>query len=92
MYFPDSLRAQSEAELASRKDKPNFVEYEFKEYKGHFKILWYLETTNAISPEWIGTAHGFASRPNLELPEIKEAFEGALEQTVEWFKKTLTLA
>ncbi|KJA16308.1 hypothetical protein HYPSUDRAFT_71469 [Hypholoma sublateritium FD-334 SS-4] len=70
MYFPDSLRAQSEAEFAGRKDKPNFVEYEFKEYKG--------------------TAHGFASRPNLELPETKEAFEGAFEQTVEWFKKTVT--
>jgi len=70
MFFPDSLRTQSEAELAGR--KANFVEYEFKEYKG--------------------TAHGFASRPNLELPEIKEAYEGAFEQTVEWFKKTLTNA
>ncbi len=33
MFFSDSLRAQSEAELAGRKDKPNFVEYEFKEYE-----------------------------------------------------------
>ena len=36
-----------------------------------------------------GTAHGFASRPNLELPEVKAAYEGALKQTVNWFKKTL---
>ena len=36
-----------------------------------------------------GTAHGFALRPNLNIPEIKTAFEGALEQTVNWFKKTL---
>jgi carboxymethylenebutenolidase len=36
-----------------------------------------------------GTAHGFASRPNLELPEVKTAFEGALVQTVKWLEKTL---
>ncbi|KAF4621841.1 hypothetical protein D9613_012100 [Agrocybe pediades] len=68
-FFPDSLRHQAEAEFARRKGKGNWVEYEFK--------------------EWKGTQHGFASRPNLNLPEIKEAYEGALEQTVEWFKKTL---
>jgi carboxymethylenebutenolidase len=33
-FFPDKLRDQSEAALAGRKDKPNFVEYEFKVYKG----------------------------------------------------------
>lgn len=37
----------------------------------------------------IGTAHGFATRPNLALSEIKEAYEGAFEQTVSWFNKTL---
>ncbi|KAF8148245.1 dienelactone hydrolase endo-1,3,1,4-beta-D-glucanase [Crassisporium funariophilum] len=36
-----------------------------------------------------GTAHGFAARPNLNLPEIKEAHEQAFEQTVSWFQKTL---
>jgi len=36
-----------------------------------------------------GTQHGFGSRPNLNLPEIKAAFEGAFEQTIEWFRKTL---
>lgn len=39
--------------------------------------------------DWKGTAHGFAVRPNQELPEIKAAYEGALEQTAAWFKKTL---
>ncbi len=43
MFFSDSLRAQSEAELAGRKDKPNFVEYEFKEYEGAAQILRYAE-------------------------------------------------
>jgi len=37
-----------------------------------------------------GTTHGFASRPNLMIPELKKAHEEALDQTVEWFKKTLT--
>jgi len=38
---------------------------------------------------WNGTAHGFAVRPNLEIPEVKAGYEGGLEQTVAWFKKTL---
>jgi len=37
----------------------------------------------------LGTAHGFAARPNLEVPEVKEAYEKAFQQTVDWFKKTL---
>jgi len=69
MWFSDSLRARSEAELESRKGKDNFVEYEFRVYKG--------------------TAHGFASRPDLGTPEVKTAFAGALVQTVDWFKKML---
>jgi len=36
-----------------------------------------------------GTAHGFAVRPNLKVPEVKAGYEGALDQTVAWFKKTL---
>ncbi|PPQ81617.1 hypothetical protein CVT25_013592 [Psilocybe cyanescens] len=39
--------------------------------------------------DYPGTAHGFAARPNLNLPEVKDAYEQAFEQTVEWFKKTL---
>ena len=37
----------------------------------------------------VGTAHGFAVRPNLKVPEVKAGYEGALDQTVAWFKKTL---
>ena len=36
-----------------------------------------------------GTVHGFAVRPDFSLPEVKQAFEGALEQTVGWFAKKL---
>lgn len=69
MFFSSGLKDKSEAELESRKGKDNFVEFEFRVYKG--------------------TAHGFASRPNLELPEVKKAFEEALVQKVDWLKKTL---
>ncbi|KDQ27969.1 hypothetical protein PLEOSDRAFT_1042542 [Pleurotus ostreatus PC15] len=41
--------------------------------------------------EYKGTTHGFAARPNLEVPEVKTAFEGALTQATEWFAKTLHL-
>ncbi|KAJ7711830.1 hypothetical protein B0H16DRAFT_1343373, partial [Mycena metata] len=34
-------------------------------------------------------AHGFAARPNFEYPEVKEGFEEAFKQAVEWFNKTL---
>lgn len=38
---------------------------------------------------WDGTAHGFAVRPNLQVPEVKAGYEGGLDQAVAWFKKTL---
>ncbi|KAF4623970.1 hypothetical protein D9613_002402 [Agrocybe pediades] len=69
--FSNDMRDKCEAEFASRKGKENFVDYEFK--------------------IWKGTQHGFASRPNMSIPEIKEAFEGAFEQTVGWFNKTLVV-
>ncbi|KAJ3576564.1 hypothetical protein NP233_g356 [Leucocoprinus birnbaumii] len=37
--------------------------------------------------DYKGTCHGFAARPNTQLPEIKEAFEKSLTETVAWFKK-----
>ncbi|KAJ7167880.1 Alpha/Beta hydrolase protein [Mycena filopes] len=39
-----------------------------------------------------GTAHGFAARPNLAFPDVKEGFEGAFKQAVKWFEKTLPAA
>ncbi|KAF7979691.1 hypothetical protein HWV62_41705 [Athelia sp. TMB] len=39
--------------------------------------------------DYRGTAHGFACRPNLSLPEVKAGYEGALAQTIAWFNKTL---
>lgn len=37
----------------------------------------------------LGTVHGFAARPALEIPESVAGFEGALEQSIAWFKKYL---
>lgn len=36
-----------------------------------------------------GTVHGFGARPNLDVPEIKEAFEKSQDQIVNWFNKTI---
>jgi carboxymethylenebutenolidase len=93
MSFKTPYRKECEAELASRKGKDNFVEYEFKDYPGAF-TLSYLFHSSAVElttslPLLSGTTHGFAARPNLEYPEVKAGFEGAFTQTVEWFKKTL---
>ncbi|KAJ3802504.1 dienelactone hydrolase endo-1-3,1,4-beta-D-glucanase [Lentinula aff. detonsa] len=71
MGFKPEIRRKAEETLASRKGKDNFVEYEFKDYKG--------------------TVHGFAARPNLAYPEVKAGYEGAFEQTIEWFQKTLPI-
>jgi len=38
---------------------------------------------------WEGTTHGFAARPALEYPKVKEGFEGGFQQSIDWFRKTL---
>ncbi|KAG6836944.1 hypothetical protein H0H93_000834 [Arthromyces matolae] len=38
-----------------------------------------------------GTIHGFAIRPDLAQPVVKEAYEAALADTVSWFNKTLVV-
>ncbi|KAF7797452.1 hypothetical protein EIP86_008649 [Pleurotus ostreatoroseus] len=39
--------------------------------------------------DYPGTVHGFAARPNLAIPGVYEAYQGALEQTGAWFDRTL---
>jgi dienelactone hydrolase len=34
-----------------------------------------------------GTCHGFASRGNLKIGDVKKGFEGHLIESVEWFKR-----
>jgi carboxymethylenebutenolidase len=47
--------------------------------------------TKLMGPGFAGTAHGFACRPNTELPEVMDAYEKAFQQTVDWFQKTLVV-
>jgi len=81
-------RFEAEAEFASRKDTPRFVEYEFVDYPGMLPLITSIESCHLVE-RFPGTTHGFASRPNLKHPEIREAHEKALQQTIAWFKKTL---
>ncbi|KAG2145889.1 Alpha/Beta hydrolase protein [Suillus clintonianus] len=39
--------------------------------------------------DYKGTVHGFACRPFLEFPDVKEAFENSFDQSLKWFEKTL---
>jgi hypothetical protein len=39
MFFSDSLRNKVEAAFAGRKGREDFVDYEFKEYKGQWSVL-----------------------------------------------------
>ena len=86
------MRFEAEAEFASRKDTPRFVEYEFVDYPGKLfrtNLIEYYRSSYHLRGFVSGTAHGFASRPNMKYPEIREAHEKALQQTIEWFRKTL---
>ncbi|KAJ6584935.1 dienelactone hydrolase endo-1-3,1,4-beta-D-glucanase [Mycena capillaripes] len=63
-----------EALYAGRKGKDTFVDYEIKVYKGLITLL---------------PAHGFGARPNFAYPDVKEGFEKAFQQAVDWFNKTI---
>ncbi|KAG1734700.1 Alpha/Beta hydrolase protein [Suillus paluster] len=41
--------------------------------------------------DYKGTVHGFACRPRLDFPDVKEAFEGSIDQTLKWFEQTLVV-
>ena len=89
-FWPESQRNKAEAVFAARKDTDKFMDYEFKVYKGAQSLA--LVILGLSEMLIIGTAHGFASRPNLQLPEIKAAHEKASEQTIAWFQKTLIVS
>ncbi|KAJ7304881.1 Alpha/Beta hydrolase protein [Mycena albidolilacea] len=36
-----------------------------------------------------GLAHGFGARPNFAYPDVKEGFEKAFQQAVDWFNRTI---
>ncbi|KAL1744446.1 dienelactone hydrolase [Schizophyllum fasciatum] len=75
--------ALAEDDKNLRQDKIDQAEAIFAQRKGKDNFVDY---EFKVYP---GTAHGFAARPNLSLPEVKAGFEGAFEQAVQWFRKTL---
>lgn len=88
---------------AGRKGKDTFVDYEIKVYKGMFSFscvntiltrklsrLWYVFSCLTISKNvTLLPAHGFGARPNFAYPDVKEGFEKAFQQAVDWFNKTI---
>lgn len=85
MTFKPPLRNQAEAVFAARKEKEDYVDYEFKDYKGKLTSGY----NDSSAHLFVGTVHGFAARPNLGIPEVYDAYKAALDQTVAWFQKTL---
>jgi hypothetical protein len=46
--FKPAARREAEAAYAARKDKPDFVDYEFIDWKGHYFLqLYWLKTLEA---------------------------------------------
>ncbi|KAH8998643.1 dienelactone hydrolase endo-1-3,1,4-beta-D-glucanase [Lactarius akahatsu] len=73
--------------IRTRKN-PITLSTEFKIWNGKSSFLAHPGSPHPVRP-CAGTAHGFAVRPNLQVPEVKAGYEGGLEQTIAWFKKTL---
>ena len=50
-WFGPKLRAEAEAAFAAKKDKPEFVEYEFRDYKGKWHCLshWFVHAISCAS-------------------------------------------
>ena len=83
-YFKDKSVKTARAVF---EEKPDHVDYEFRVWQGN--ILFLIASTCLIGSGCTGTVHGFALRPNLNVPDVKAAYEGSLDQAVAWFKKTL---
>lgn len=88
MGFKDKQIKAAQSYFREQEGRPNNVEYEFKIWNGKSSPLLHRGSPHPIFL-CTGTAHGFAVRPNLDLPEVKAGYEGGLDQTVTWFKKTL---
>ncbi|KAF8272182.1 hypothetical protein EI94DRAFT_1566829 [Lactarius quietus] len=88
MAFKEKDVKTAQSFFKEQEGKPDHVDYEFKIWNGKSSFLAHQSSPHPIRL-YTGTAHGFAVRPNLEVPEVKAGYEGGLEQTVAWFKKTL---
>jgi carboxymethylenebutenolidase len=81
IVFTESVKTMVKDILANKPDLPS----ELKTYKGttHGERDWYLMKRNHLLTLFL---KGFAARPNMGIPEVKDAFQGAFDQTVDWFK------
>ena len=86
-YFKDKDVKTAQAIFKGQEGKSEHVDYEFRVWKG--KKIFLIMSPGLILFACIGTAHGFAVRPNLAVPEVRAGYEGGLDQTVAWFKRTL---
>ncbi|KAH9049982.1 dienelactone hydrolase endo-1-3,1,4-beta-D-glucanase [Lactarius hengduanensis] len=86
--FKDKDVKTAQSIFKEQEEKPDHVDYEFKIWNGKSSFLAHPGSPHPVRL-CAGTAHGFAVRPNLLVPEVKAGYEGGLEQTVAWFKKTL---
>ncbi|KAI9443153.1 dienelactone hydrolase endo-1-3,1,4-beta-D-glucanase [Lactarius indigo] len=88
MSFKDKDVKTAQSIFKEQEEKPDPVDYEFKIWNGKSFVLAHQGSPHSVRL-CTGTAHGFAVRPNLQVPEVKAGYEGGLEQAVAWFKKTL---
>lgn len=72
----------------SKRQGTQYIDYTFEDYQGWSS---FYSGKVDLKSSCTGTTHGFACRPDLADPQIKEAYEKAFEQTVEWFVKTLVV-
>lgn len=88
MGFKDKDVKGARAILREQEVRSDHVDYEFKIWKGKPFPSGNENTSHSLW-QCVGTASGFAVRPNLKVPDVKAGYEGALDQTIAWFKKTL---
>ena len=84
--FKPHLRNGAEAIFKEHEGKDDFIPYESKDWKGTLDVSYLHSLRSSVN---VGCAHGFAIRPNQSVPDVKAGYEGALIQSVEWFKGTL---
>jgi len=73
----------AEDEMGIKPERMRQIEAMYEGRKGKDTFVEYEIKT------YKGTAHGFGSRPNLAYPDVKEGYEKAFQQAVDWFNKTI---
>ncbi|KAJ7459830.1 hypothetical protein FB451DRAFT_1505339 [Mycena latifolia] len=88
MVIKPARLTEIEALYEERRGKDTFVEFEIQVFKGACFFASFPDARDGLT-QMSGTAHGFAARPNFAYPDVKEGYEKAFQQAVDWFNKTL---